>query len=466
MVANPRLEKWHLLHQRLRGIATRRAALDAEEAQCLREADAMQLWRRLGYIHMGEYLERELGYGPHAGGERLRVARELGRLPRIEAGLAAGTLSHSAVRELTRIATADTEAAWLDAVRGKTLRQIEGMVAGRKQGDRPEDPTSPELIRRVVRLELSPQVFALFRQVQAAMADEHGGRLDDSALIEALCRRALESGAGMERPAYQIATITVCESCERGWQGGAGHEIEVGPEVIGRARCDAEVIGSLDDAQPARVTATVTPRLRRQVLARDRHRCAVPGCRSARNLDLHHIEYQRDGGRHEMENLLTVCSGHHQLLHEGALTITGKAPDTLGFAWPGRDRVEAGGTERAAQNALVTSEGGAASGMSTVAEQGAAPAVLMAAEGGAAPAVRPTTDGCEATERTREARAMLVTGGGDAARLEREVQQALTDAGYKRSEARAAVARARSHVGATATLAQWIREALRCCTVR
>ena len=81
MVTNLRIEEWHSLHQRLRSIAQRRAALDAEEARCLRDAERVELWRGLGYVHMGEYLERELGYGPHAGAERLRVARELAALP-------------------------------------------------------------------------------------------------------------------------------------------------------------------------------------------------------------------------------------------------------------------------------------------------------------------------------------------------------------------------------------------------
>ena len=134
----------------------------------------MQLWRRLGYVHMGEYLEREMGYGPQVGAERLRVARELGALPEMEARLTAGELSYSAVRELTRIATSETEQAWLDEARGKSLRQIEAMVAGRKRGDRPSDPTTPELVSRVVRLELSPAAFAVLRQTQAAMADEIG----------------------------------------------------------------------------------------------------------------------------------------------------------------------------------------------------------------------------------------------------------------------------------------------------
>jgi hypothetical protein len=327
MVANLRLESWQALHQRLRGIAKRRAALDAEEAQCLREAQALQLWRQLGYVHMAEYLERELGYGPQVGAERLRVARELGALPQMEARLTEGELSYSAVRELTRIATTETEQAWLDEARGKNLRQIEAMVAGRKRGDRPTDPTTPDLVNRVVRLELSPSAFALLREAQRVLADEHGSRLDDSAFVEQLCRRALEGSGSSDRPAHQIA-LTVCESCERAWQNGAGREVEVGPEVVERARCEAESIGALDAEQPARVTATVTPRLRRQVFARDHHRCTVPGCRSARNLELHHIEYQRDGGTHDLRNITITCSGHHLQLHEGALSIRGQLAPT------------------------------------------------------------------------------------------------------------------------------------------
>jgi hypothetical protein len=396
MVTNLRVEEWHSLHQRLCSIAKRRAVLDAEEARCLRDAERVQLWRRLGYVHMGEYLERELGYGPHAGGERLRVARELAELPQIEAALADGELPYSGVRELTRVATEVTEGEWLEAARGKSLRQIEVLVSGRKRGDRPGDPTAPELVNRVVRLELSPEVFALFRQVQGVLADDHGGRLDDNAFIEVLCRRAIEGDGSPEgrRPAHQIA-ITICESCKRGWQNGAGREIDVSPEVVERARCDAELIGSVEAEKLARVVATVTPRLRRQVLARDHHGCTVPGCRSARNLDLHHIRYQSEGGDNEIGNLTVLCSAHHAQLHGGALTIRGRAPDALEFAW-------------------------------------------------------------------REPAVSAV----DASAVARDVRAALTTAGYKPNEARAAVELAQSRVGLDGTLEQLLREALRCCATR
>ena len=63
---------WKALHSQLQGIAKRRATLDAEEAACLVRAEAIQIWRHCGYAHLGEYLERELGYGPRAGMDRMR----------------------------------------------------------------------------------------------------------------------------------------------------------------------------------------------------------------------------------------------------------------------------------------------------------------------------------------------------------------------------------------------------------
>ncbi|HMG22147.1 MAG TPA: hypothetical protein VK607_12540, partial [Kofleriaceae bacterium] len=416
---------------------TRRAQLDAEEARYLREAIAIKLWLRLGYVHFNEYLERELGYAPQVGIERVRVAHALAELPLIEASLAEGELVFSAVRELTRVATVDTEQAWLDAVRGKNLRQIEVLVSGKRPGDRPDGPTRPELVNRVVRFELTPAAFAALRQAQAAMADEHGGRLDDSALIEALCRCALEGGSSSsERPAYQIAT-TVCESCRRGWQNGAGREIEVGPDVIERAHCDAELIGSGDAEQPARVTSTVTPRMRRHVFARDQHRCAVPGCRSARNLDIHHVQFRSDGGGNESSNLLTLCSGHHAQLHAGSLTIRGGAPHALEFHW----REAPGSVHRSA-----CSNSGAARPADDLHRRAVRQSGCVAAGGQ-----------CESADPRAVAVAVAAATDADAC-------AALTTAGYKPREAQIAVSEARPHVGANATLEQLIRAALRYCT--
>ena len=147
--------RWRTVDRALRDISVRRAALDADEARWLREAEALQIWRPLGMVSALDYLERVLGYTPRTAQDRLRVARALGALPQLTAALAGGALPFSAVRELTRVATPATEAPWIAAATGKNLRQIEELVADHRPGDRPDDPPNPEARTREVRFELS-----------------------------------------------------------------------------------------------------------------------------------------------------------------------------------------------------------------------------------------------------------------------------------------------------------------------
>ena len=351
--ASQRQPVWKQLHATLQGIARRRAALDAEEAACLVRAEAIGIWRRLGYAHMGEYLERELGYAPKVGMERLRVARALVDLPLTAECLAAG-MHYSAVRELTRVMTPATERAWLDFARGKNLRQIEAAVSGRKKGAVPTDPADPDLRKRPLELLLSPHVFAQWRQTSAAIRTELGHDLDDDVVIETLCRRALGATGDTGKPAYQIA-VTVCTDCKRGWQTAAGRAIEISPAAIERAQCDAEDIGSLDAEKPARTKTTIPKRTRKQILTRDRQ-CTVPGCRASANVDVHHIRRRADGGGHQPWNLTVLCSAHHQNLHDGLMTMTGRAPDAISFAWttPPTDPAADTLVETDARTALVT----------------------------------------------------------------------------------------------------------------
>src|SRR6185436_7688713 len=114
--------EWERVDRKLRGIAGRRAALDAEEAGLLRYAEELKLWRAHGFESMLEYMERAMGYAPHTAAERLRVARMIADLPLIADALENGELAHSAVRELSRVAVPDTEEVWLEAAKGKCLR--------------------------------------------------------------------------------------------------------------------------------------------------------------------------------------------------------------------------------------------------------------------------------------------------------------------------------------------------------
>src|SRR5262245_23953749 len=102
------------LHERCLVLARRRGEIDADEAEAINEANELQVWREYALPHLSAYLEHVFGYTPRVADERERVARELMDLPHTRACLRAGW-AWAKVREVTRVATRKTEAAWLDA---------------------------------------------------------------------------------------------------------------------------------------------------------------------------------------------------------------------------------------------------------------------------------------------------------------------------------------------------------------
>jgi hypothetical protein len=228
------------------------------------------------------------------------------------------------------------------------------------------------------------------------LADEAGHPLDADAVLAAMCRALLDGGNPGERPGrarHQIA-VTTCDRCKRGWQTGGGEPVEIPPAAIAAAACDAVHIGRLDAASPAPMTKDIPDAVRRLVWARDHGRCRVPGCRSTRNLDLHHIRHREDGGDHTADNLLLLCAGHHRAHHEGAIAITGSAADAQ---------------------------------------------IVFLREAVAAPAASPPASTSDHAHTVRHA---------------------LVQLGYKDGEARAAVARAMTHVGHAASFDEVLRAAL------
>ncbi|MBL8622018.1 MAG: HNH endonuclease [Myxococcales bacterium] len=332
--AAPRGDDWREVDRTLRGLARRRAALDVEEAEWLRRARAVGVHRELGYGSFVEYVERVLGYAPGVARERLRVADALVALPKLRAAMTAGDVAYSAARELTRVATVDTEAAWLAAAADHTVREIEDMVSGRRRGDGPDDPPDPAARLHELRLLLPAAVLGKFTAARRALEAACGHPLTDGDVVATLCDQQLAGShvgdGATAKPMHQIA-ITQCSDCRKAWHDVGGHTIELSAAELAQASCDAELLGRVDGDKPARVTKTIPPRTRRAVLRRDRGRCVVPGCRNARYVDVHHLVPRAAGGDHTPTTLAALCSAHHTAAHDGRLRIDGSAPAKLRF---------------------------------------------------------------------------------------------------------------------------------------
>jgi hypothetical protein len=282
---------------------------------------------------------------------------------------------------------------------------------------------------RVVRFELPAETFALLRQARAVLDDEHGSHLSDDRFVAALCGAVLDGAPATEptgRAKYQIA-VTVCERCDQGWQEGAGAKVAIDPAAVERARCDAQNIGSIDGVAPERAHQDVPPSVVRFVWGRDGGRCRVPGCRSARGLEIHHLVHRADGGSHDALNIVLACSSCHMAHHRGALTISGTA-----------EYLEVRRQAEPSPVTEISAHVGAGAGGPVGAVVGAHVGVVVDAQ-------------------------VSASGKLETAIVRTQAKDALVGLGWRPAVAQAAVAAAFATLGAEATLERLIFEALRRC---
>src|SRR6186713_1640406 len=142
---------WVLAHEAVLEVAKERALLERREGTSLLRAFRERVHRHLGYGAFAEYTDRHLGYCHRTTAGKLRTAEALEQLPELARAQQDGRLHASAVRELARVATAETETAWIEAAKGRRVREIEQMVSGRARGDLPTSAARPELEKQVLR---------------------------------------------------------------------------------------------------------------------------------------------------------------------------------------------------------------------------------------------------------------------------------------------------------------------------
>ena len=102
----------------------------------LDEFDRRDGWCGVGIRSLAHWLNFKCGIGKLAAREKVRVARALRDLPKIDAAFERGEISYSKVRAMTRAATPENEAFLLEIARHGTADHMERLVrAYRRHGD-------------------------------------------------------------------------------------------------------------------------------------------------------------------------------------------------------------------------------------------------------------------------------------------------------------------------------------------
>jgi 5-methylcytosine-specific restriction endonuclease McrA len=312
------------VHQQ--ALAARRTLRTSEHtlAKILARVQAEKLHRDLGYASVMDYAVHALDLTTSKADGLLRLGRSLSGLPILDRAWAAGEIAWTKAREMLRILTPDNEAAWVERANTVTSRQLEADVDATLMGGEP--PSAVEASKAPARKRITftvdtadAEVIRTVLQWARAQLGEDRDEVDDGELLAGLLQRVMHDVPNETAPTAERYRVVVqrCPECGR----TDAPECELTDAQVGEACCDAEVVELRAGPHRGHLTHAIPPAVRRIVLHRDGYACRVPGCTNRLYLDLHHVEHRARGGRHTEGNLVTVCTVHHGLAHDGRLGV-------------------------------------------------------------------------------------------------------------------------------------------------
>lgn len=283
----------------------------------LREFDHREGWAAWECRSAAHWMSWKCGLSLPAGTERVRVAHALGSLPLVEASFAAGRLSYSKVRAITRVATAADEASWVSIAEYATAAQIDRLASAFRSVTRQQaldqlaatgmwwQTAEDGSVEFTLRLP-AERAMAVINGVHHAMEPEQG--VQRSVLLADAATRLLSGNATVN------AEIVVHLHHEHAHleDGPALH-----PDVADCLACESPVTTVVDTpGGPVAVERRRPPSRRQRRWLANRHpHCQMPGCHHDGRFHVHHVVERRHGGRTRLANLVRVCAFHHRMIH-------------------------------------------------------------------------------------------------------------------------------------------------------
>src|SRR5438132_5233222 len=347
-----------------------RTGRELAAAQCrwltlLAEFDRRAGWAADGARSGVDWVVWRVGLARSTAKEKLRVAHEIRRRAAVRDAFAAGDVSYSKVRAITRVVDADatTDRRLLELAKVGTTADVERVVRHFEQLQE-QSRGVDDYLRRFDRRSLrAARTFDGMMVIEMVVPIEEGEELlRHMRVAEAVDKASAETmstGLGQRRvdalldlvragqgrldapprspdpDRYTLHLVADVDALmDRAGRAELVDGSPVSLETTRRVACDCGARNAMRGwSQPldvGRRTPAWSTAQRRTIGVRDRARCRLPGC-WPRTCDVHQVVHFADGGQTAVDNGILLCPHHHTLVHEGRFTIRGNAPVRLTF---------------------------------------------------------------------------------------------------------------------------------------
>ena len=313
----------------------------------IREFDERAGWLKWGLKNCAEWLAWRCDVSMTTALEKVRVAHALKTLPGISGAFAAGELSYSKVRALTRVASrANEDELLVFALRSTAAHVAERCHELRCGNENSMDSAARAYAKRSLRIRRDPHRHTMTITVELPLdtgeliekaldkarddevlaipdlADTTWSARQADAFVNMVGGYLSDNGSGAHSNDNYLVTVHVDQSALAGSEGRSALPIE----SVKRLCCDSHAVVIIEDemGEPlsiGRKSRIVPTAMQRALRARDNNCCRYPGCHNRRFLHSHHVKHWSNSGETKLDNLMLLCTRHHTLVHEGGFRI-------------------------------------------------------------------------------------------------------------------------------------------------
>lgn len=301
-------------------------------------------WEAWECVSPAQWLSWKCGLGSVAAHEHLRVALALETLPAITAAMGEGKLSWTKVREVTRVATPESEEKWLTIALDGTAAHVEKVVRAfrritpaqveHQHADRRMWSTVADDGSVILSVKLPAEVGdGIMEAVRKATTPERG--VPYAASLADTFVRLVTSDATVT-PEVSIHVDAPALLGEEGVCATASG-VPIAPEIARLALCEGTVQLFMHDGEEVKAVSErrrfASPAQRRAAQANAKA-CDVNGCDNRGRLHAHHIVHDAHGGKTKGKNLAYPCTSHHRLIHLHDLQLERLPNGKYELLWP------------------------------------------------------------------------------------------------------------------------------------
>jgi hypothetical protein len=252
----------------------------AELLDTLQEIDSGRLFRFTGHSSLWDYCLRRLLLSESDTETLIRVARTSQKVPELKKAIQSGELNLTAARKVCSVITPQNKSEWIAKAMQLPQKELEREIVKVNPREKVTDKLKP-LAKDTTELHcsISIEVENMIRRVQD------------------LESKRQKSSVTLEETLKQMATLYLMrmDPVEK-----AGRGREAKRESVASRNIPMQVV--------------------HRVNARDKGRCTYRGsdgklCEQGRFTEIHHLRPFSKGGGHDLQNLVTLCSGHYKAVH-------------------------------------------------------------------------------------------------------------------------------------------------------